>query len=77
MESSTTINPTTINPTTINPTTINPTTMTAPVNPTMMYSTTLSGSQTTTGMTQSSPLVDQMDEAWKIAVYALIGALGK
>lgn len=37
--------------------------MTAPVNPTMMYSTTLSDSQThpTTGMTQSSPLVDQMD----------------
>lgn len=68
--------------TTTNPTTINPTTMTAPVNPTMMYSTTLSDSQThpTTGMTQSSPLVDQMDEAWKIAVYALyalIGALGK
>lgn len=67
--------------TTINATTINPTTMKAPVNPTMIYSTstTLSDSQThpTTGMTQCSPLIDQMDEAWKIAVYALIGALGK
>lgn len=53
--------------------------MTAPAETSMMYQTTLSDSLThpstrTTGTTQSSPLVDGLDEAWKIAVYALTGA---
>lgn len=67
----------TFNPTTMR--TFNPTTMTAPAETSMMYQTTLRDSLThpstrTTGTTQSSPLVEGLDEAWKIAVYALTGA---
>lgn len=69
----------TFNPTTMK--TFNPTTLTAPAKTSMMYTTTLSDSLThpstrTTGMTQSSPLVDELDEAWNTAVYALTDALG-